>query len=122
MSLLIRGRWTAQPGTPGVVIFEARTGSSVPAPCHLARPGPRADALVTTGTTLTLGVTDFPLREPHGAVPTCDDLAQLGVWKRGSSMPMSCSHSDPGDSSIPCADFTWVTNSPAVSGAQPAGQ
>src|SRR6266496_4451869 len=64
MSLLIRGRWTAQPGTPGAVIFEARTGSSAPVRCQLDRAGPRADALVTTDTTLTLEATDI---RPAGA-------------------------------------------------------
>jgi hypothetical protein len=47
MSLLIRGRCTVQPGTPGAVIFDVRTGSSAAARGQLECSGRRAAGLVT---------------------------------------------------------------------------
>src|SRR5260370_10095875 len=47
MSFSMRGRGTAQPGRPGMVILDINTGSSLPVACALERAGPRAAVLVT---------------------------------------------------------------------------
>ena len=53
MSLSSLGRGTSQPGTPGTVILDARTGSPVPVACRAAPPAAGAAALVTIGTTFS---------------------------------------------------------------------
>src|ERR1035441_4322163 len=49
ISLVIRGRGTAQPGTPGAVILDASTGTPAETPGHLAGAATCSATLVAIG-------------------------------------------------------------------------